>query len=463
MKRKLPAPVKAGLLIFFLVIAGIMAFFAYRWARGFFLDFNIAQLPGLAVQDTLTPGEIAEGTPAPNANPTQVAGPPPEPWDGGSRVTMLVMGLDYRDWATGEGPPRTDTMILLTIDPLTLTAGMLNIPRDLWVNIPGYDYGKINTAYALGETYQVPPYGGPTLAMQTVEALLGVDINYYAQIDFYAFERFIDELGGIYLDVPAEIKVDPLGEGNTVTLQAGHWLINGPVALAYARARNTAGGDFDRSTRQQQVILAIFDRILELGPGQLAARAPALYEELSAGVHTNLSLDDALRLGWLALDTRDNIARGAIAPPNAVILAKSPDGSQDILIPVPDQIRLVRDQVFASSDMASPILGSGDPQANMQAEAAAITVLNGSYTEGLAARTQEYLVSQGANVISTGNGEYTTYTRVIDYTGSPYTLRYLVDLMGITRYSIFFEYDPASPVDVVVILGDDWAGNNPMP
>jgi hypothetical protein len=66
-------------------------------------------------------------------------------------------------------------------------------------------------------------------------------------------------------------------------------------------------------------------------------------------------------------------------------------------------------------------------------------------------------------VISTGNGEYTTYTRIIDYTGSPYTLRYLVDLMGITRYSIFFEYDPASPIDVVVILGDDWAGNNPMP
>ena len=463
MKRNLSAPVKAGLFILFLVVAGVLAFFAHRWARSFFLDFTIAQLPGLAVQDTLTPGEIAEGTAAPIANPTQVAGPPPEPWDGGSRVTMLVMGLDYRDWAAGEGPPRTDTMILLTIDPLSVTAGMLNIPRDLWVNIPGYDYGKINTAYALGEAYQVPPYGGPTLAMQTVEALLGVDIDYYAQIDFYAFERFIDELGGIWVDIPATIKVDPLGEDNANTLEAGLTQLDGPHSLAYARARNSEGGDFDRSLRQQQVILAIFDRILELGPAELAARAPALYEELSAGVHTNLSLDDAIRLGWLALDTRDNIARGAIAPPNSVILAKSPDGSQDILIPVPDQIRLVRDQVFASSDMASPILGSGDAQANMQAEAAAITVLNGSYTEGLAARTQEYLASQGANVISTGNGEYTTYTRIIDYTGSPYTLRYLVDLMGITRYSIFFEYDPASPIDVVVILGDDWAGNNPMP
>lgn len=453
-----------GLSILYLFIAGIIGFSLYRCSYTTTIKDPTGMLPGQAISDTQPSGEqVGEGTPTAIPNPTQATIIEPEPWDGGSRVTILVMGLDYRDWAAGEGPPRTDTMILLTIDPLTLTAGMLNIPRDLWVNIPGYEYGKINTAYSLGETYQVPPYGGATLATQTVEALLGVDINYYAQIDFYAFERFIDELDGIYLDVPAEIKVDPLGERNTVILQPGRQLVNGPVALAYARARNTEGGDFDRSTRQQDVIMAIVNRIIELGPTQLLTRAPALYEELSSGVHTNLSLNDALRLGWLALDARDNIARGAIAPPNAVLLAKSPDGSQDILIPVPDQIRLVRDQVFASSDMASPVLSSGDALTNMQTEAAAITVLNGSYVEGLAARTQEYLVSQGANVISTGNSDYTTYTRIIDYTGSPYTVRYLVDLMGITRYSIFFQYDPASPVDVAVIVGDDWAANNPMP
>ena len=75
----------------------------------------------------------------------------PKPWEGGERVTVLLMGLDYRDWEKGEGPPRTDTMILLTLDPVTETAGMMNIPRDLWVSIPGFDYGRINTAYPLGE------------------------------------------------------------------------------------------------------------------------------------------------------------------------------------------------------------------------------------------------------------------------------------------------------------------------
>jgi len=300
--------------------------------------------------------------------------------------------------------------------------------------------------------------------MQTVEALVGVPIDYYAIIDFFAFEQFIDELGGIYVDVPAEITVDPIGEHNTLTLSPGRQLLDGGTALAYARARHTEGGDFDRATRQQEVILAIKDRVLELGPAKLAARASMLYNELAAGIHTNLSLDDALRLGWLALDIpKSGIQRGAIAPPKAVMLAKTQDGTQDILIPVPDQIRLIRDQIFASSSMASPVLTAGDDQLNMQAEKASIVVSNGTYFEGLAATTQAYLQSQGANVIGTQNSEYTTFTKIIDYTGKPYTDRYLVNLMQITPYSIFFQYDPASQVDVLVILGDDWAGNNPMP
>jgi hypothetical protein len=268
----------------------------------------------------------------------------------------------------------------------------------------------------------------------------------------------------VYIEVPAEITVDPIGEHNTVTLQPGRQLLDGPTALAYARARHTEGGDFDRAQRQQQVILAIKDRALELGPAQLASRAPALYNELSAGIHTNLSLDDALRLGWLALEIPiSSIQRGAIAPPNAVMMAKSPDGTQDILIPVPDQIRLIRDQIFTSSSMASPVLTSNDERANMQSEGASIVIANGTYAGGLASDTQTYLQSQGANVVGTQNSDYTTYTQIFDYTGKPYTDRYLVNLMKITPYSVFFQYDPNSQVDVLVILGDDWAGNNPMP
>jgi LCP family protein required for cell wall assembly len=463
MKHKMPALLKVGLFSLLGLAVVFAGYFAYTRSYDFFLSFNVAQIPGLAIQNNPTATPVGNTDPIPTPLPTLSSGPAPQKWDGTSPVTVLVMGLDYRDWEAGDGPPRTDTMILLTIDPLSKTAGMLNIPRDLWVSIPGFEYGRINTAYPLGIAYDVPG-GGPALAMQTIESLLGVPIDYYAIIDFYAFEQFIDELGGINVTVPSEIAVDPIGHGNTVFLKAKDYLLDGPTALAYARARHTEGGDFDRAQRQQQVILAINDRIIDLGPAELASRAPALYNELAAGIHTNLSLEDAIKLGWLALDIPiSSIQRGAIAPPKAVMMAKSPDGTQDILIPVPDQIRLIRDQVFASSNMASPVLTSGDDRSKMQSEQASIILSNGTYVGGLASDTQAYLQSEGANVVGTQNTDYSTYTRIIDYTGNPYTDRYLVNLMNITPYDITFQYDPNSPVDVLVILGDDWAGNNPMP
>jgi LCP family protein required for cell wall assembly len=463
MRRKIPALLTGGLFILFVIAAIFAAYVAYSRSYEFFLAFDMAQIPGLAIKNTPTPGLNAEGIPNATPLPTMGANTEPEPWDGASRVTVLVMGLDYRDWESGEGPPRTDTMILLTIDPLTKTAGILNIPRDLWVNIPGFEHARINTAYPLGISWNVPG-GGPGLAKRTVENLLGVPVDYYAIIDFYAFERFIDELGGINMTVTSPIAVDPIGQGNTVHMEPGNYLFDGPTALAYARNRKTEGGDFDRALRQQQVILAIRDRVIDLGPAQVATKAPALYNELAEGIHTDLSLDDALRLGWLALDidVENDIKRGAIAQ-NAVIFAKSPDGTQDILLPVPDQVHLIRDEVFASSSMASPVLNSGDERANMEAEAASIVVANGTYVEGLASETQTYLQSQGANVVGTKNSEYSNYTRIIDYSGKPYTARFLVNLMGISRYDISQQYDPNSQVDVLVILGNLWATNNPMP
>ncbi|HEX9029701.1 MAG TPA: LCP family protein, partial [Anaerolineales bacterium] len=168
------------------------------------------------------------------------AGPAPKPWDGASRVTILIFGLDYRDWLTGDGPPRTDTMILASIDPLTKAAGILSIPRDMWVMIPGSGYAKINTAYPIGEGLKYPG-GGPGLAMKTVENFIGVPIDYYAQIDFSAFEDFIDEIGGIDVNVPAPLEITPIG-GHIKNIKAGMNHFDGRWALGYARARYTDGG-----------------------------------------------------------------------------------------------------------------------------------------------------------------------------------------------------------------------------
>jgi len=456
---------KLALLAAFILAAALTAYLTYAAVRDFVASWELTSLPGITVHEagpTSTPD--ASGVIHDVQTPLQpVGGPTPQRWDGASRVTLLIMGLDYRDWLANEGAPRTDSMILLTVNPLDRTAGILSIPRDLWVNIPGFNYGRINTAYSLGEAYKYPEGGGPGLAMATVEELIGVPIDYYAQIDFSAFIRFIDEIGGVRIMIEKKMKVDTIG-GKTKLLRPGDQVLNGELALGYARARNTEGGDFDRAFRQQEVIISIRNKIVDhkMLP-TLISKAPILYQELSAGVHTNLSLDQAIKLAWLGAQIpKDNIKRGIISPPDQVLLATSPEGDQ-VLKPIHDKIRLLRDTVFFHNRLDSPAALNMSPIDQVKAEAPKISLLNGTTTSGLASKTLEYLQSQGITV-EAGNAESVyNNTTIYDYTGKVYTVKYLVDLMKIDQNHIFSRYDPTSQVDVVVILGQDWAASNTMP
>ena len=223
------------LLLVLAVIGVLLAFLAGRAVFKLVKGWSLTALPGAPV-DTSQVGGTTNQTGI-DLNLVSSEGPEALAWDGKSRVNILLLGLDASDQRdlTEPGPRMSDTMILVTIDPLSQTLGALSIRRDLWVNVPGYDYHKINKAHFIGEAFQLPG-GGAGLAVKTVEEFLGVPIHFYAQIDFYAFEQFIDELGGIEIDVPEEIRVDPLGPGNTVILEPGKQTLDGPVSLAYARA-----------------------------------------------------------------------------------------------------------------------------------------------------------------------------------------------------------------------------------
>ncbi len=456
----------AALVAAFLVVAGVAAYLTYTNVRDFVAVWNMTDLPGIVVDPetgaTQVAPEVTPGAENPPPPPALAIGPEPVPWDGASRVNVLVMGLDYRDWEIGEGAPRTDTMVLASVDPLTMSAGLLTIPRDLWVSMPGFEEPeRINVAHRFGEIYQLPG-GGPELAMKTVEGLLGLKIDYYALLDFYSFEQFIDELEFIEIDVPRNIWVDPI-DGDTVKLKKGSHDLPGNLALAYARARNTEGGDFDRAERTMQVIMAIRNRVLsaDMLP-TLVSRAPAILEQISAGVQTNLTLEQAVQLAWLAQRIpEEDIKRGTIGTEH-VTFGKSPSGD-DVLKPRPEQIRILRDEIFTNSG-TSPAMADADSLELMRSENAKVAVLNGAGTPGLAARTAEYLTSQGVNVVSTGDAtEQYSATTIISYTGNPYTLDYLVNLMGISPNRIYNRFDPSSPVDIDLILGYDWANNNSMP
>lgn len=458
---------RTGLIILVLLVllGGGAAFFGFNAVKTVVMGLQIGGLPGIsvnaeAVKSTPEPGSTEAAASAPMSNDALVA--TPLPWDGSSRVSVLVMGLDYRDWEAGE-TPRSDSMILVSLDPVTKAVGMLSVPRDLWVTIPGFKNAKINTAYFLGESYKVPG-GGPALAMQTVENVIGMPIDYYAQIDWGAFVKFIDAIGGIDVNVPYKMTIDPLGQGNTMIVRAGVQTFDGETALAYARARHTDNDDFDRAKRQQQVIIAVRDQIINFySLPKLIQNAPAMYAELSSGVRTNMSLDEAIQLAWLVKDVpTKRIRQGVIQPPKQVTLGKSPDGL-DILKPVPDQIRLLRDKTFKMGGPSPSV--TDDVLAGAKLEGAKISLWNGTSSVDVANRTAQYLVSQGLNVkeLIAADAGYAS-TQIIIHNSKPYAVNYLATLMKVNTNQITIkDYNPDSPVDIVVILGSDWEASNPMP
>jgi LCP family protein required for cell wall assembly len=462
-------------------LAVVLAIVLVIFLRGFVACWSLTALPGIQPPSCPTAGDPVTN---PEGTPMDVTATPPlsiplaelpPPWDGASRVTVLLIGLDYRDWEAGLGAPRSDTMMLLTLDPQTMTAGMLSIPRDMWVNIPGYGYSKINNAYAFGEGDQLPG-GGAGLAMKTVESFLGIPIQYYARVDFSTFEKMVDIIGGICIDVPYTIIIDPLGPHNTATLEPGYECINGSEALAYARARDVEqgvlGGDVERGQHQQQVVLAIRDKVLA-NLAALITQAPALYNELSAGVDTNLTLDDIMRLAMLAKDIKtEDITTGGI---NYTMMedAKYDLNGQELAVlrPYPDAIRDLVDSIFGGGAMLPA--AQGDITQNMQAEAARVAIVNGSGVEGLASQTTDYLKGQGMNVVGFGNtGDYPAAyaypfpdrTVVIIHGESLYAMQYLQTLMGFdTSSQVIFDYNPDASADIIVALGYDWGNDHPMP
>ena len=401
---------------------------------------------------------------------TQMTTQKGEAWDGKNRITCLAMGLDYRDWIENDGTPRSDSMMLLTYDPSTKYAGMLSIPRDLWVMIPDHGYGRINTAYSLGEGEHLPgvngkPGGGPGLAMRTVELFLGVDIQYYAVIDFYGFIDFIDTIDKLAINVRHDITVDPLGEGNTVRLQSGVQDLDGATALAYARYRYTEGGDFERAQRQQDVIMALFEQMKWQLPELLATKSDQLFACIQKAVKSNLSLSDMLKLAWTAVDLDVwYIKRAVIAPPEQVLYDTSVDGQQ-ILVPIPDRIREARDSIFAYEFGAGATITDAEysQEQRLVDEGATITLMNGSTVPGAAERTAAYLQQFGIKIASIGTGSTGAYNSLEIRKGTPYTAKFLTELMSIPTGAITMNYDPNSDVDLVLTITDAWANAGIMP
>ena len=460
----------------------ILAVIVFKNVRDFTACWQLTSLPGLPPASctnrtfaSFQPSEPAATAQTVIATETATA-PPPEikypTWDGSSRINILFVGFRGNYPKEDKCPFCTDTLILLTIDPLTKTAGILSIPRDMWVNIPGFGYSRINTAWTLGRGSKLPG-GGPELTMKTISQFIGVPINYYVQVDFDTFIDIIDQLGGVDIYSDETLILDPVSHGvdkpKVKLTCCGMRHINGSTALAYARCRHVeqgcTDGDFGRARRQQKVIFGIRDKILDpQNFPNLMKQAPELYATFSSGIHTNLSFNDALKLAVLVRDIPKESIQNAVIDVGSVI----PDSvmvngvNASILRPIPEKIRALRDQVFGITTPVAP-LANGSPLELMQAEGARVRILNGTSTTQLDILTGKYLKEQGMIVSGYGDTKLSNRTVVILYSPKLYTLRFLLDMFGITSSTqILIKPDPSQNVDIEVRLGRDWVGKLPI-
>jgi LCP family protein required for cell wall assembly len=459
-----PDWIKRGLWTAFLLSAVITAVLALRKPDDPRDGIDPAQ-PDQNLPENTTPGDqpdINEGSPL----QTNSNRPEKVELDLDQTVYFLLTGLDTREWEGDTGPGLTDTIMVAYLNAETLNAGLISIPRDTWVEVPEYGPYKINQAYSLGEAYGYTG-GGPGLLMDTAGDFLDIEIDYYVQVDFQAFVVLVDSVNGVMVDVPQTILVWPNAEmeGDMKRLQPGVQVLPGNLALGYVRTRDTEEGDFGRTKRQQQVLVGLQKKVFsyEILP-VLLPRLPGLYRDLAKNVETNLTLNQLISLAWTVRDIDPrSISTRVIDQP--LVEPGINERDQYVLFPNLENIRKIWNdmQNLTATLVPEPTLEISFAE-RVAAENATVAVFNGTVSPGLATETADYLIASGVNIIEVGNsGKFKDQTYIYDYSGNPYTVQMILDLMGFSQNRLFYRSDPSITADVVIVLGADWVLENTIP
>ena len=383
-----------------------------------------------------------EGAPAlrSNLDPSQLNG------EGDGRVNIMLLGIGGENHTAGD---LADSIIVLSIDPFNNEAAMLSVPRDLYVDIPGYYSSRINAAHAIGED-QSHPGGGIALMRETLEDVLDIPIHYYVRVDFDGFIQAVDAVGGVTINLD-----EPLYDTNfwwqygILDLPAGENYLDGEKALYVARSRLTSPrGDFDRTDRQRDILVAIKDKALSLGTFANPIKLAGLIDAAGNHVRTNLQVSEMLRLYEIAeeIDFANIASVGLNNGADSYLASQSINGAS-VLVPRNgnyDEIQKFVRELFVDGFIKS--------------EAANVDVLNGSGIAGLASETADELRSYGYQIQTVDAAPTSDYqdTILVDLSGGekPFTKRYLEQRLGVTTTSSSALPDGVTTTaDFVIILG----------
>ncbi|MCX5750742.1 MAG: LCP family protein [Candidatus Saganbacteria bacterium] len=205
------------------------------------------------------------------------------------QVNLLVLGADDT-----VGVKRSDTIMILRINPKEKKTELISIPRDTIVSIPGHGMDKINHAYA---------FGGADLSRMTVENFLGLSIPYYVCVDVKGLESVINDLGGVEVNVESRMYYVDYAGGLYVNLYPGVQRLNGQDALAYLRFRHDVGGDIGRIGRQQKFIQALAEEIMKK---EGMVKSSDLLLKFMSNVRTNMRVSQVLGVAMILRESYES-------------------------------------------------------------------------------------------------------------------------------------------------------------
>ncbi len=348
----------------------------------------------------------------------------PDPPKKDERVNVLVLGVDVGNPMDTRAPSRADTMILASFDPEGKKLDLISLPRDTRVNIKGKGLEKLGHANA---------YGGAALAMETIGSFLDIDVHYYISIDYTGFRKFVDNLGGVRVNVPFDMDYyDPYDNPPLrIDIPKGWQTLNGEKALQYVRYREGyKNGDIGRIEAQQAFMDATIDKILSAGT---ILRLPALADTLSSHLKTNMTPSD---MGKYAF-------RAAGIDKESITMYRLPGDSEYI-----DGISYFLYDEQKTEELVSLIFNKEDR--------VKVEVLNGSGVAGLASKVGDMLKEKGYDVVRIGNAESSaeyTSTHIYDRKGQGDNAKEIAEILDVEEFKV--ERDDDAIADVTVILGKD--------
>lgn len=384
------------------------------------------------------------------------------------RINVLLLAIGGEGHS---GENLADTIMILSIRPSDKSVALLSIPRDLYVQIPGEEYySKINSVHAYGEARQ--KNGGPQLLRQKVEEITSLPIHYYGRVDFTAFKNIVDAIGG----VDVHIEKSFFDYWHKISFPEGTEKMNGDRALAYVRARyveGPEGGDFRRARRQQQVLVALRDKVFSVQTAFDFNKLNSILNSLSNNIRTDMQLWEMKRMFEIARSIEHEKVTSVVLTtgPNGVLV-----GGTEVLSGVPaavlrprvgdySEIQHIAQTIFTIDNgkdfppTPDAVVSSPSPSPSSEPVAKPIVeIRNGTNITGLAKQASDELTAAGYEVVKIGNAANRNVTETTAFAlndSQTDNAKALAEVLHASADSGLPDGEADSKAQVLVILGAD--------